>query len=95
MKLFRKKVILYSGWNLKEVNQIMDCLKDHGIAFKFHMKDQGNRLVGRDTTRSNFGSVGMKQDYLILYTIQIYQEDEYTARQKISKIMKKEQERER
>lgn len=89
MKLFRKKTILYSGWDLNEVNQIMDCLKDHGIVFKFLMKDQGNRLVGRGTTRSNFGSAGMKQDYLILYTIKIYQEDEDTARQKMSEIMSK------
>lgn len=91
MKLFRKKIILYSGWDLNEVNKIMDCLSDNKIPFKFHMKDQGNRLVGRGTTRSNFGNAGMRQDYLILYTIKIHQKDEHTARQKINEIMSKKQ----
>lgn len=88
-KIFHKKVILYSGWDLQEANRIMDCLKDHQIYFKFTMKDQVNRSVGRGTTRSNFGSAGVRQDYQILYTIRIYREDEYQAREIIKVINRK------
>lgn len=84
--IFQKKIIIYSGWNLIEVNKIRECLEKNKIKFYVSMKDTTNRFVGRGTTRSNFGSAGINSDYQIFYTIKVNQKDEYAAKSFLSKM---------
>lgn len=85
MCFFREDV--YIGYSMEELAKVRQALVNEGIKYSYKVLDQSGEWMGRGTTRSNFGSMGLNRDYSKQYTVSVKRRDYEQASYLVNKAL--------
>ncbi|MEH7380411.1 hypothetical protein V7138_08015 [Bacillus sp. JJ1533] len=81
------KTDVYIGYSMEELSKVRGLLDSKGIKHTYKVNNSSGKIVGRGTTRGNFGSFGINDNYEKQYVVSVKQKDSETAKYLINKLM--------
>jgi len=86
MFLFNKEDV-YIGYSMEELAKVRGILARESIEYRYKIINSSTPGLGRETTRGNFGSKGMKMDYDKQYVVSVKKSDYETAKYLVNKVL--------
>ncbi|MGN7300314.1 hypothetical protein [Ferdinandcohnia sp. SAFN-114] len=84
--MFNKEDV-YIGYSMEELSKVRDILASNGIKCTYSVINSSGKMVGRGTTRGNFGSAGMNHNYEKQYVVSVKKKDFEEAKYIINKLL--------
>lgn len=71
---------LWTGFDLKRLDEIRDLLSLNKIKYKYTTKNRMGQWTGHGTLRSQFGSAGTDNEYACMYEVFVSKKDHAKAK---------------
>ncbi|MCC3359243.1 hypothetical protein [Bacillus sp. REN16] len=84
---FFNKEDVYIGYSMEELSKVRDQLESKGIKYKYNVINGSGKMLGRGTTRGNFGSIGINNNYEKQYVVSVREKDYESAKYWIDKVL--------
>jgi len=72
---FFNKEDVYLGYSIEEFSKVRSALNKEGIKYTTKVNDTSGSWLGTGTSRGNFGSSGMNQNYEKQYVVSVKKKD--------------------